>query len=149
MKTTVWTPTKIRRLRKAAGLTQAGLADWLAVTRGHLSHLEMGLMPCGSQTVRLLDILAERVKAGGSKAVAIRAQAGSPGRKAKAPKEEAGIDWRKQLNDENDPDPDDELLPETPPEVIAAIGFDPLTVEDTDGAAEPKRGETKKRRKTK
>lgn len=69
MKTTVWTPTRIRRLRKAAGLTQAGLADWLAVTRGHLSHLEMGIMPCGGQTARLLEWLREKVERGEVKPV--------------------------------------------------------------------------------
>jgi hypothetical protein len=40
------------------------------------------------------------------------------------------VDWRKQLNDENDPDPDDDLLDETPGEVIAEIGFDPLDLPD-------------------
>ena len=33
-------------------------------------------------------------------------------------------DWRTHLVDEEDPD--DELLPETPADVIAILGFDPL-----------------------
>ena len=33
-------------------------------------------------------------------------------------------DWRTQPAD--DSDPDDELLPQTPPDVVAVLGFDPL-----------------------
>ena len=49
-------------------MTQAQLADWLGVTRVHVTHLETGFRPVGPQTVRLLNILAERVKSGGYKA---------------------------------------------------------------------------------
>jgi transcriptional regulator with XRE-family HTH domain len=59
-----WTANRIRQLRRAAGLTQTQLADWLGVTPKHVSHLEIGFRPAGPQTVRLLDILAERVKSG-------------------------------------------------------------------------------------
>lgn len=38
-------------------------------------------------------------------------------------------DWRTEPDD--DADPDDELLPETPDDVIAVLGFDPLD-EDKD-----------------
>ena len=34
---------------------------------------------------------------------------------------ERATDWRKVP----DPDPDDEPLPETPPEIVAVLGFDP------------------------
>jgi DNA-binding transcriptional regulator YiaG len=44
-------------------MTQAKLADWLGVATMHVSHLEQGVRPAGRQTVRLLDILAERVGA--------------------------------------------------------------------------------------
>ncbi|HVM62253.1 MAG TPA: helix-turn-helix transcriptional regulator [Verrucomicrobiae bacterium] len=64
-----WTAQKVKRLREAAGLTQAQLADWLGVTAKHVAHLEIGFRPAGPQTVRLLDILAERVKSGEWKAV--------------------------------------------------------------------------------
>ena len=53
---------KITQLRKAAGMTQGQLAEWLGVTRVHVAHLEGGHRPAGTQTVRLLDILAERVE---------------------------------------------------------------------------------------
>ena len=36
-------------------------------------------------------------------------------------------DWR-QLPDP--PDPDDELLSKTPPDVVSMLGFDPLEIED-------------------
>ena len=42
----------------------------------------------------------------------------------------AEVDWRSQ-EDEEDDDPDDEELEETPPDVVAVLGFDPLEV-DTD-----------------
>lgn len=42
------------------------------------------------------------------------------------------VDWRS--HDAPDDDPDDELLPTTPPEVVAVLGFDPL--EDEDGAGD-------------
>lgn len=54
-----WTPEKIKRLRKAAGMTQVRLADWLGVVPLHVSHLECGSRPAGAQTVRLLNVLAE------------------------------------------------------------------------------------------
>jgi hypothetical protein len=50
-------------------MTQTQLADWLGVTQKHASHLETGFRPAGPQTVRLLDILAERVKSGEANAV--------------------------------------------------------------------------------
>lgn len=34
-------------------------------------------------------------------------------------------DWRKGSDA---PDPDDELLPSTPPDVVSMLGFDPLTL---------------------
>jgi DNA-binding transcriptional regulator YiaG len=58
-----WTAQKIKRVREAAGLTQAQLADWLGVTKMHVSHLEQNVRPPGPQTVRLLCVLSERVKA--------------------------------------------------------------------------------------
>jgi transcriptional regulator with XRE-family HTH domain len=64
-----WTAQKIKRLREAAGMTQAQLADWLGVTPKHVAHLEISFRPAGPQTARLLDILAERVKLGELKAV--------------------------------------------------------------------------------
>jgi uncharacterized protein len=42
-------------------------------------------------------------------------------------------DWRRAGLDD-DADPDDELLPETPPDVIAALGFDPLDYADPEFA---------------
>lgn len=68
MKTQVWTAKKVAALRAAAGMTQEQFADWLGVTRGHVSHLEMGIMPAGTQTARLLDILA-KMQSGELKAV--------------------------------------------------------------------------------
>lgn len=58
-----WTAQKIKRAREAAGLTQAQLADWLGVTKMHVSHLEQDVRPPGPQTVRLLCVLLERVEA--------------------------------------------------------------------------------------
>ena len=37
-------------------------------------------------------------------------------------------DWRDKPD--TDPDPDDEELPVTPPDVVAILGFDPLDWED-------------------
>lgn len=34
------------------------------------------------------------------------------------------VDWRAEQDD--DPDPDDELLPVTPQDVVDVLGFDPL-----------------------
>ena len=65
-----WTAQKIKRLREAAGMTQAQLADWLGVTPKHVAHLEISFRPAGPQTARLLDILAERVKLGEWKTIA-------------------------------------------------------------------------------
>ncbi len=39
------------------------------------------------------------------------------------------VDWRKFL-EEGDEDPDDELLEETPEDVIMMLGFDPLEFEE-------------------
>jgi transcriptional regulator with XRE-family HTH domain len=64
----VWTPNKIRRLRAAAGLSQAQLAEWLGVDQKHVSHLETGFRPAGPQTMRLLTML-EKVHKGEWKAV--------------------------------------------------------------------------------
>jgi len=64
----VWTPNKIRRLRAAAGLSQAQLAEWLGVDQKHVSHLETGFRPAGPQTVRLLTML-EKMHKGEWKAV--------------------------------------------------------------------------------
>jgi len=41
---------------------------------------------------------------------------------------EEPVDWRKADLDE--PDPDDELLDETPEDVIRMLGFDPLELEE-------------------
>jgi len=59
-----WTPQKIKRVREAAGLTQAQLAEWLGVTKMHVSHLEQGVRPPGPQTVRLLCVLLGRAESG-------------------------------------------------------------------------------------
>jgi DNA-binding transcriptional regulator YiaG len=64
-----WTANKICKLRKAAGMTQTQLGNWLGVTQVHVAHLESGFRPPGSQTMRLLQVLAERVKVGKNKAV--------------------------------------------------------------------------------
>lgn len=37
------------------------------------------------------------------------------------------VDWRIELESEDDPD--DELLEETPPDVVSVLGFDPLEFE--------------------
>jgi hypothetical protein len=42
--------------------------------------------------------------------------------------EEHKINWREELKDEQDPD--DELLPETPKDVVDLLGFDPLEFEE-------------------
>ena len=34
-------------------------------------------------------------------------------------------DWRKTIDEEYDVDPDDEELPQTPPDVVQELGFDP------------------------
>lgn len=39
------------------------------------------------------------------------------------------VDWRDN-KEVGDKDADDELLPQTPPDVVAALGFDPLELED-------------------
>ncbi len=64
-----WTANKICKLRKSAGMTQTQLAHWLGVTQVHVAHLESGFRPPGPQTMRLLQVLAERVTAGNGKAV--------------------------------------------------------------------------------
>jgi DNA-binding transcriptional regulator YiaG len=64
-----WTANKICKLRKAGGMTQTQLAHWLGVTQVHVAHLESGFRPPGPQTMRLLQVLAERVTAGKIKAV--------------------------------------------------------------------------------
>ena len=43
-------------------------------------------------------------------------------------------DWRKSEDD--DEDPDDEELPETPPEIIEILGFDPLDLDEDEPDAE-------------
>ena len=50
-------------------MTQAQLADWLGVTKMHVSHLEQGVRPPGPQTVRLLCVLLERAKSGKIEAI--------------------------------------------------------------------------------
>jgi DNA-binding transcriptional regulator YiaG len=64
-----WTAKKIREIRKTASMTQTQLAHWLGVTQVHVAHLESGFRPPGPQTMRLLQVLAERVKSGDLKAV--------------------------------------------------------------------------------
>ena len=44
-------------------------------------------------------------------------------------------DWRNILADESDPD--DELLSETPPDVVAVLGFDPLEFADSKPTSSP------------
>jgi DNA-binding transcriptional regulator YiaG len=58
-----WTAMRIRKLRESSGMTQTQFADWLGTTRVHVAHLESGFRPAGPQTMRLLQVLAERVKA--------------------------------------------------------------------------------------
>ena len=58
----VWTPEKIKRLRAAAGLTQAQLAEFLGVTQKHVAHIEAGFRSAGPQTARLLELLWRNVK---------------------------------------------------------------------------------------
>lgn len=55
----VWTAKKMIEARTAAGMTQAQLANWLGVTRAHVSHLEAGIRPVGPQTARLLAVLGK------------------------------------------------------------------------------------------
>jgi transcriptional regulator with XRE-family HTH domain len=64
-----WTANQIRRLRESAGMTQAQLAEWLGVIPRHVDHLEKEFRAAGTQTVRLLNILAERVESGEWQAV--------------------------------------------------------------------------------
>jgi DNA-binding transcriptional regulator YiaG len=64
----VWTAKKIVGLRKATGMTQTQLANWLGVTRVHVSHLEADIRSAGPQTVRLLTVL-EKMHAGKLRAV--------------------------------------------------------------------------------
>jgi hypothetical protein len=40
--------------------------------------------------------------------------------------------WREVLANEPEQPDDDELLPETPPDIIGMLGFDPLELEDDD-----------------
>jgi DNA-binding transcriptional regulator YiaG len=53
-----WTPARIQQLREKAGMSQEELAAWLGVLPKHVSHLETGFRSAGTQTARLLDILA-------------------------------------------------------------------------------------------
>jgi transcriptional regulator with XRE-family HTH domain len=62
-----WTPKRIRGLRHAAGMTQSQLATWLGVTRAHVSHIEGGQRPAGQQTIRLLELLVERIPSPGKR----------------------------------------------------------------------------------
>jgi len=64
-----WTANRICKLRKAAHMTQTQLAHWLGVTQVHVAHLESGFRPPGAQTMRLLQVLTERVTTGECKAV--------------------------------------------------------------------------------
>lgn len=57
-----WTPEKIKRLRKAATMTQAEFAEFLGVTRVHVTHLESAFRSAGPQTARLLEVLWRRVE---------------------------------------------------------------------------------------
>lgn len=38
---------------------------------------------------------------------------------------EDGPNWRDELSEEDDTDPDDEEMEVTPPDVVAMLGFDP------------------------
>ena len=71
-----WTARKIRQLRGAAGMTQTQFADWLGTTRVHVAHLESGFRPAGPQTMRLLQVLVERVKTDKTKAVPSKGRGG-------------------------------------------------------------------------
>ncbi|MCK4978152.1 MAG: helix-turn-helix transcriptional regulator [Anaerolineales bacterium] len=45
---------RIAQLRKQHGLTQAALADWLAISRVAISHIEMDLTIPGERTITLM-----------------------------------------------------------------------------------------------
>jgi predicted transcriptional regulator len=51
------------------GMTQAQLANWLGVVIMHVSHLEQGIRPVGSQTTRFLEWLVEKIERGTIKIV--------------------------------------------------------------------------------
>ena len=57
-----WTAKQIVELREKAGLTQKRFAHWLGVSQAHVSQMERGKRETGAQSVRLLCLLAERVK---------------------------------------------------------------------------------------
>jgi len=64
-----WTPEKIKRLRKAAWMTQTQFAVFLGVTQVHVAHLESGFRSAGPQTARLLEVLWRRVESDTGKTV--------------------------------------------------------------------------------
>ncbi|MCX6900785.1 MAG: helix-turn-helix transcriptional regulator [Verrucomicrobia bacterium] len=63
-----WSAKNIRALRESVGMTQTQLANWLGVSRVHVTHLETGFRPAGPQTVRLMGVL-EKLHAGQLKPV--------------------------------------------------------------------------------
>ena len=48
------------------------------------------------------------------------------------------IDWRKELDEEYDKDPDDEIMDQTPPDVVEVLGFDPLEFAEEDEQVDKK-----------
>ena len=58
------------------------------------------------------------------------------------------LDWR-DLDGQDDDADDDELLAETPPDVVAMLGFDPLELEDDDGDDQGAQGDDVSRGKEK
>jgi transcriptional regulator with XRE-family HTH domain len=57
-----WGAVNIHGLRKAAGMTQAELAEWLGVTVKQVKHLEHQRRNPSGPASRLLDILAQQVR---------------------------------------------------------------------------------------
>jgi DNA-binding transcriptional regulator YiaG len=62
-----WPKDGIRKLRRAAQMTQKDFAEWLGVSKMHVSHLERGFRKAGRQTVRLLEILQKQIRGKGKK----------------------------------------------------------------------------------
>lgn len=57
-----WPRERICRLRQAAQMTQVQFAEWLGVSKMHVSHLERGFRMAGRQTIRLLEILQAQIE---------------------------------------------------------------------------------------
>ena len=75
-----WGAVNIHALRKAAGMTQAQLAEWLGVTIKQIKHLEHQRRNPSGPTRRLLDILAQRIgMENGERVQVLGADAGAVG----------------------------------------------------------------------